>query len=165
MLIFQLFAIFCAKYLIYILLALAAGWLVWRVAAKDQKAVGIFAAISLPLTLLIGRVASLLYHDPRPFVTGHFTPLIAHSASNGFPSDHTLLAAAVACVIWRFDRRFGTGLFGLAVLIGLSRVFVGVHHLQDIIGAIGIAIGAAILTNLILDRRNHNRKAADGSHL
>src|SRR3989344_5945106 len=57
-----------------------------------------FAFFSLPLTFILSLVAKELYFNPLPFVVGGFEPLIPHDASNGFPSDHTLLLAPIASI-------------------------------------------------------------------
>jgi len=99
--------------------------------------------LGLLLLLLLIKVAGSLYYDPRPFVTGRFTPLVAHSNDNGFPSDHTAVTMLFAFTILPFARRWGIGLALLGVLVGTSRVLAGVHRPQDIIGGIVVAALAA----------------------
>ena len=106
----------------------------------------------LVATLLLGGVAFLLslvanrfIQDPRPFIVGGFKPLIHSSTDNGFPSDHTLLLAATAAITMVASRRAGLlGLVG-AILVGLARVYVGVHHLADIIGSLVIVAIASLV--------------------
>ncbi|MCA9727104.1 MAG: phosphatase PAP2 family protein, partial [Candidatus Eisenbacteria bacterium] len=64
----------------------------------------------------------------------------AHSAS--FPSSHAANSFAAAMVFRGMDRRLGWVMLGLAVLISLSRPYVGVHYPSDI--AVGAALGAGI---------------------
>lgn len=97
-------------------------------------------------------MARALYFDPRPFVEGQFEPLIKHVADNGFPSDHTLLLAAIASVITFYDKRYATILWVITLVVGLSRVYAGVHHLLDIAGAILIALVSTSLVYFVLMR-------------
>jgi undecaprenyl-diphosphatase len=60
-------------------------------------------------------------------------------ADNGFPSDHTLLATAIAFAIFHFNKKLGLFLFLLAVLVGVARILAGVHHAADIAGSLIIA--------------------------
>ena len=99
----------------------------------------IFAVLLLPLSYIAAKIISHFYFDPRPFVVGNFTPLIPHAADNGFPSDHTLLGAAIAFAIFRFNKKLGLLLLFFAILVGFSRVLAGVHHASDIAGSIVIA--------------------------
>jgi undecaprenyl-diphosphatase len=81
-------------------------------------------------------LVSRFYFDPRPFVQGNFTPLLPHAADNGFPSDHTLLAAAIAFATFHFNKKLGLFLLLLAILVGVARILAGVHHVADIAGSI-----------------------------
>jgi undecaprenyl-diphosphatase len=103
---------------------------------------GAFIAI---VSYIISRIAGALYFDPRPFVVGHFIPLIAHAADNGFPSDHVLLTGALAMIVWFYNKKLSIVLWVLALLIGWARVYVGIHHTADIVGSIVIvlAVGGA----------------------
>lgn len=64
----------------------------------------------------------------------------------GFPSGHTTLAAAVygGAALDATDRRRWLGVAAvLTVLVGFSRVFLGVHYLTDVAG--GVVLGAGIV--------------------
>ncbi len=100
----------------------------------------LFAVPALILTYLLGKIGSFLYFDARPFVVDHFIPLIMHAADNGFPSDHTLLAAGLAAVGMYWNKKLGIVLWALAALIAVARVYVGVHHPIDVIGSAVIAL-------------------------
>ncbi|NDE68214.1 phosphatase PAP2 family protein, partial [bacterium] len=135
----NLFFIFSAKYL-FLLVILIAGVYFLRQPRDVQKKIVIFSLISLPVIYLLAILAGHIYYDPRPFVVGNFTPLIPHAADNGFPSDHALLVSAVAAIIVYFHRRVGAVLWVLALIVSLARVYVGVHHLVDIIGSLIISL-------------------------
>ena len=154
----NILAILIAKYFI-VLPFIAAGMVLWQLPNRKLKLqYGIALVAGGVAALLLARLASGLYYDPRPFVVGNFTPLVAHAADNGFPSDHTLLAAFIGWTTLRYSRKYGIVILSLAAIIGLSRVFVGVHHIQDIIGSFivsGIAVWAvgAILKRVEQKRR------------
>lgn len=66
----------------------------------------------------------------------------------GFPSGHALKStafyggAALVLDVWDRRRRLLVG-GGLAALVGLSRVFLGVHYLVDVV--VGVALGVGFL--------------------
>jgi undecaprenyl-diphosphatase len=136
----------------YLFLAAPLGALVFflRQPRSKQKEIVIFSLISLPLIYVLALLASHLYFDARPFIVGHFTPLIPSSTDNGFPSDHMLLVSAVASIVVCFNRRVGIILWSIAVCVGLSRVYVGVHHLVDILGSAGISLGVTSFVQKII---------------
>lgn len=148
----QTIAVFLAKYAIFLLIFVTGLWLLLKVPYQQKKAMIIFGAICLPLIFIASLIAAKLYYDPRPFMAGNFTPLLVHSPGNGFPSDHTLLGAAISSVVWRFNHRFGAILLAVTLIIGISRVYVGVHHMADILGAILIATSITYLVNLFMKR-------------
>lgn len=134
----ELVIIFGAKYL-YLAIVAVALWYVWQQPSEKRFRIILCACIALPLTYVVAKLMSSLYYDPRPFVVGNFTPLLPHAPDNGFPSDHTLLSAAVAAVIFFFYRKLGLALFIIAFLVGMARVAAGIHHTIDILGSIVIA--------------------------
>jgi undecaprenyl-diphosphatase len=143
--------ILSAKYL-YLLIILI-SFLYFLKQKSSRKKILIFSAITLPVILVISKIASELYYNARPFVVDHFTPLISHAANNGFPSDHSLISFAFASIIFLFNRKFGLVLFFLAFLVGISRVYVGVHHLIDILGSFLISIIVIFLFNKYIKKR------------
>ena len=112
--------------------------------ALNQR-VAAAALTALILALGAASLAGHAYAEARPFVSDPGTRLLVqHSADNSFPSDHATVSFAIAAsIIWL--RRLAGGLVMLAAtLIGLARVFVGVHWPSDILGGaiIGLAAGS-----------------------
>ncbi len=136
-----------AKYLIYVLL-LIAGIFFLQMDRPVKYQMARFALFSLPVTFAVAKLGSYFFYDPRPFVSGHFIPLIAHAADNGFPSDHALLAFAVAALVFHIEKKFGTVLYVLALAIGVSRVAAGVHSFIDIFGSFVICVVVAVAVSL-----------------
>ncbi len=131
--------VFIARY--FYLIVLVAGVIFFFLQPrKIKKSMLICSIIIAPLSYVIAKIAGALYYDPRPFVVGHFLPMIAHAADNGFPSDHVLLTGAIAMIIWFYNKRLSVVLWILALLIGWSRVYSGVHHGLDIAGSIAIVL-------------------------
>lgn len=111
--------------------------------------------------LILARIASMIWYDPRPFVVGNFVPLIAHASDNGFPSDHTLLASLVGWVVLMYSRKYGIVTLVIALLIGTARVLAGVHHPLDIIGSFvisGIAVALVVLVKNFITRYTSSRE-------
>lgn len=131
--------IFGAKYLYLVGLAIFVIYF-FRLPKEQRGRAFIFSLIDLPIVYVTSLIAGYFYNNPRPFVSEHITPLISHAADNGFPSDHTLLIATLASIIYYYNRTLGFVVFAIAVLIGVSRIFAGIHHWVDIAGSFGIAI-------------------------
>lgn len=111
------------------------------------------------LAIILARIASTIWYDPRPFVVGNFVPLLAHASDNGFPSDHTLLASLVGWVLLLYSRKYGIFTLIVAFLIGTARVLAGVHHPLDILGSFvisGIAVALVILVAKLVTQKKES---------
>lgn len=122
------------------LLLLAAAWL-WN---RDGLSACVAAVAGAALALLASAAIGAVWDRPRPFVAGHFVPLIAHSADASFPSDHVAVLGAVVVGLWFSSRRLALLAFFLAVVVAFARVYVGVHYVSDVAGgfALGLLCGA-----------------------
>ena len=126
------FFILSAKYL-FILPAVIFGIYFLKQPRQAQKHILMFALPSLLLTYLMALVAGHFYNDPRPFVVGHFTPLVPHAPDNGFPSDHALLVSAVAAIGTSLNYKLGIVLWVFVLIVAIARVYVGIHHPIDVV--------------------------------
>lgn len=148
--------IFGAKYL-FILSPILAGIFFLMQSRARQKKMLVLAAVAVPLTYVLVYILNHVYFDPRPFVVGNFTPLVPHIPDNGFPSDHTVLTALIASIVYPFSRKWSFWLFALMVVVAVSRVYVGIHHPIDVIGGALIAI-VMTATGCLLVRRYTNKR-------
>ena len=151
------FFIFIAKYLHLLAGAIALIWF-WKAPKEQKKDIVIFSIIALLAIYAAGKISAWLYFNPRPFVVGDFTPLVLHKPDNGFPSKHVLLVSAIASIIFPFSKKVSASVWLIASLVGIARVYVGVHHSVDVIGSVVISIAMStfvyfIFKNLILSKR------------
>lgn len=134
--------IFGGTYLIWLLVLIFATYIIRE---YEDKSFLIRTFATLVFSFLTGLLLSRIFNNPRPFVVGYFNPIIAHSVSNGFPSDHMLLASTLAAIIFTKNQKLGLVMFAGAFLVGISRVLAGVHHIEDILGAFAISIVSTYL--------------------
>ncbi len=137
------FWIFTAEYLPYLM---AAAFLVligyqdgWR---KKLYLVAEGAIAVMVSRGLVTEIIRFFYHHARPFSFYNFTPLIPESGWS-FPSGHMTFFFALALVIWYANRKWGWWFLALSALVGVARIYVGVHWPYDILGGalIGLACG------------------------
>jgi undecaprenyl-diphosphatase len=101
---------------------------------------------------MIGRERPYIDH-PLP------EPLMPTVLDVSFPSGHAATSFAGATVLAFAWPRWSAALYALALLVGASRVYVGVHFAGDILaGAIlGLLVGTAV--SLLLRRRRPGEPA------
>lgn len=131
--------ILSAKYLYLFIVSGGLLFIGLRLKSKKKDA-SLLALISLPLILITAKISGYFFYNPRPFVVNHFIPLIKHASDNGFPSDHSLLSFAIASLVFVFNKKLGLIIFATGLLVGFSRVYVGVHSVIDVIGSFVISI-------------------------
>lgn len=149
--------IFTAGYL-YLVVLLVAAIFFFKQPRKIQKSMIICGVIIAPLSYIFAKIGSHFFYNARPFVVGHFTPLIAHAADNGFPSDHMLLVAAVAMIVTFFNKKLGVILWALAFFVGFARVGAGVHHTVDILGSVAFVLLAAAVYYFTVEKKRIERE-------
>ncbi len=80
----------------------------------------------------------------RPYETGTAVRLVSRPAGTSWPSGHAAVAAAVATTVAPgTSRSTRLVLVGAVAGVGLSRLYVGVHHLTDVVAGVGVGVLAA----------------------
>lgn len=113
------------------------------------------ALLSMGLAWLIARGLSALWPTPRPFVLGLGYQWIEHKPTPSFPSSHASAAFAMAFALWfRLPHRVWRWLpLGLALLVGWSRIALGVHFPLDVLAGAIVGLVASGLTCRLLALR------------
>jgi len=122
-------------------------FLIWK---KPLRYVWLIA-INLLLSSLVNEGLKNVFQKPRP----NLNQLVAVTGYS-FPSGHAMVSTAFygllifLCITLMKHRAkyFFSGFLGLLILaIGLSRVYLGVHYLSDVLG--GFAVGTAWVVLMI----------------
>jgi undecaprenyl-diphosphatase len=148
----NVFAIFFAEYLPY-LMVVAFLVLVYYQNGWRRK-VYLFCEAALAIILSRGIVTEVIryfYHEPRPFSFYGLAPLF-NETSWSFPSGHAAWFFALAMVAWFANRKWGWWYFLLALLMGVARVYAGVHWPIDIVGGAVTGIASALFIHWLLKR-------------
>lgn len=142
-------------------------------------------AFWIPLTgffvSLVSFLAKSAFRSPRP---GHFQEadwfkdqiilvdgIVPLSGFTSFPSGHTMSAFALAVMttyLFPGKRWLGAGMFILAVLVGVSRVYLVMHFLRDVFLGSILGVVVAILLAwahraIVLRQQEHQTSSSETS--
>lgn len=132
---------------------LLSWWLARRDGDLPRVAAALWAPLGALLALGVNQLIAATVAEPRPFlVLPHALVLVSRSSDYSFPSDHAVMAGAVAAGVLVVNRRLGLVTAGFAVLMAFTRVYVGAHFPLDV--ALGLLVGAvvAVISYLLLGR-------------
>lgn len=126
---------------------------------KNRKAreVAVNTVIFTFLNMILSFILGHIFYAPRPFVKDKgATLLYPHEANSSFPSDHSLASMSIALGLNRYSKILGTIMIILSVLMGISRVYVGHHYPQHVLGSYVIAVITSYLYNKYLSTKFRN---------
>lgn len=146
-------------YLMKFVTVLGDGALIWIVAAalmlctKRYRKTGIAVAVALLISYLVTNlILKNLVMRPRPYeVIEGLQALVGPLRDSSFPSGHATSSMASGFVIFHGSPRYlGIPAFVLAVLICLSRLYLGVHFPTDVLAGALIGLFAAFSAKYVV---------------
>lgn len=140
--------IFLAVYFGYVLVAFLLFFVFYKSSPKKRLMFLIAFFSAIISRLVITEIIRALYHRPRPFQVMQVRQLIPESGWS-LPSGHAAFFFAVFTAIWLYNRRLGWVFFIASLIMGIARVFSGVHWPLDIFWGAVVGITTALALNFI----------------
>lgn len=122
------------------------GW--WSARRRDASAMA--TALAVPCVAIIAYIVNdaikMIVSERRPcyrFPTAFLLEKCPSPDDYSFPSNHSVVVFAMAAALLILNRKLGIWAFVAAVIMGISRVYVGAHYPHDVLaGAIaGVIVG------------------------
>ena len=124
-------------------LAVAVVYSRWHEARRTAAAV--WAGVGTLLAVAVNQPIGNAVGEHRPYQAyPHALLLVAKTTDFSFPSDHAVMAGAVAAGLFLVSRRLGLAAALAAGVMAATRVYVGAHYPWDVVA--GLALGAAVVT-------------------
>lgn len=141
--------IFFAEYSGYFLIALLLGFLFFGNKKRNLIMVCEAFLSAILARLVITNIIRLIYFKPRPFVNNQVNLLLSQEATGSFPSGHAAFFFAISLVVYFYNKKVGILFFIISFLMGVARIFAGVHYPFDIFGGILVGLFSAWAINKI----------------
>lgn len=121
---------------------------------KIREKIYFFSFVSLSLILSRGIIAEAMkffISRSRPFSILNLQPLIdANGVDASMPSGHATFYFALAMIIFFFNKKAGWRFFAASFLMGVARIFTGVHWTTDILAGAAIGIFSVLLVKYLI---------------
>lgn len=154
------FFIFIAEYLV-IFLALSIIYF-WFTKKGNHRIMILSSGFTFIFAEIFGKLAGKLHFNYQPFIElSNVNLLIEKAANNSFPSDHTILFFSFCVSFFLFKARGRFIWLIVALLVGISRIWVGVHYPFDVFIGATISIFTALLFFLISKKTSFMTKILD----
>lgn len=118
----------------------------WFTRKNNNRVMIICGGVTFIIAEVFGKIVGLIHSNNQPFAElPNVNQLIEKSVDNSFPSDHTILFFSFCMIFLLFKKRGGFLWIILAISVGFSRIWVGVHYPADVaVGAL-FSIAAAVV--------------------
>lgn len=120
---------------------------------RKGRRIGFMCGVSMVIGLLVTNlviknwVARIRPYELDNVLFQNLKLIIAKADDWSFPSGHTTNSLACSWVLFRkAPKKWGIPALVLAILIALSRLYVGIHYPTDVLGGAVIGIGSACLS-------------------
>lgn len=106
--------------------------------------------LSIPIAIILIKTIHIFYFEPRPFITYQFLPLSLEENNASFPSRHATIMAIFAFASTYYKHQWSLFIVILMALVGVSRIYVGVHYPLDIMGGILTGLLSVIIARQVI---------------
>jgi undecaprenyl-diphosphatase len=146
-----------AEYTLYLLIVCI---LLFAFSKKGQNRIMVICSLfTIMFAELLAKLAGALHSNQQPFAElGEVNKLIEKAVDNSFPSDHSILVFSVCVTFWLFKKGWSFLWVLLAALVGVSRIWVGVHYPGDVIVGALLSILSAIFVYKVVPKLGAVRK-------
>jgi len=138
--------IFMAAYSQYFLGVLIVVWMLLKDKLnfwKNFKITAYFFITAVVSRFIFGEIIKRVVARPRPFELHQVTQLIPEDLHMSFPSGHMSFFFAFSTAVYLYNKKAGIICYIVRVLMGLARIYTGVHYPLDILGGmvLGVLVG------------------------
>lgn len=129
---------------------------------KPSRKYGVAMAVALILDLILcNLILKPLVARPRPYTFREVSLLIPRPGDHSFPSGHTASSFAAAGALLFMKARGRIPALLMALLIGLSRLYLYVHYPTDVLGGILLGLACGFVASWLTKRLPYFQKTPE----
>ncbi len=129
----DIFEIFCARQLIYLMVS---GLFISAIFFHSRGLFAYSLLSGLCAAFVFGKIVQFFYKEQRPAEFKGTNVLISVPKNLSFPSRHASLAFGISFHLFFYSFPLAIIFIICSCLVGIARVFCGVHWFRDIIGGV-----------------------------
>jgi len=121
------------------------------IGSSNVKLMGFEALVVLIISQAIVHSLKKILSRERPYkIIEHLNTFGINMKDYSFPSGHTTASFSIATTIALNIPRLTIIVFTLAMIVGISRIYLGVHYPTDVVAGILLGIGTALIIHFYL---------------
>ncbi len=122
--------------------------------SRKTRVVGVLVLCSLLLFLLVSELGlkNIICRERPCHIDGTIPLAIKMPESFSFPSGHTASSFAAAGTIYAYNKRLGIPALIIALIVGLSRLYLFVHFPTDVLAGIVVGLLCSFVTVSVFRR-------------
>jgi undecaprenyl-diphosphatase len=134
-------AVFFARYLVY---SMAAALLFYAVAVYNLRLFFYPLLSGLFAILVINKIIYFFYKEHRPAELKRTKVLIPVPKNPSFPSSHASFLFGLSFCLLFYNMPLAVIFLALSCIVGIARVFCGVHWFRDIVAGVLVGLISAL---------------------
>ncbi|RYX78969.1 phosphatase PAP2 family protein [bacterium] len=131
---------------------------------KKQRYNALLLGVGVGGAALVNYIAKITFERARPELWHQLITETTYSFPSGHAAGSSALAICIVALLWRTKWRLPALIIApiYIILIGVSRMYLGVHYLTDVLAGWILSIAwVTLVTSLVYARRSRRRQKAD----
>lgn len=140
-------ALFLSYFFIYIVIGILLAWSIFF-AKRKMYDFSLFILTGF-FSWIVAFLLKNIFQISRPYIQESIVPLF-RDGGYSLPSEHATVFSALAVACYFINKKLGYLFIFFALMIGLSRVIIGVHYPLDILFGyfVGILVSVLIISKI-----------------